>query len=256
MNTHNLIMRAISKYRRIATRYLYRRMVTLNNSAPIISFSFDDAPHTAFIHGGDILKSHGVEATFYVSLGMLESDSPSGPIASVDDLRRAVKEGHELGCHTYDHKHPRKTSTKLFVQSVIQNRQALTQLFPEMTFSTLAYPFCGPKPATKKVVGKLFKCCRTGGQTFNVGTTDLNLLKAYFLDTRIGNTINTIRHVIDKNAEYNGWLIFATHDIDDNPSPYGCSKKFFKEVVTHAANSGSLFLPVGKACEHIHIKGQ
>jgi len=256
MNINNFLMHIVLKYRRTTTKYLYRRMVKLNIATPIISFSFDDAPHTAFTHGGDILNVYGARATFYVSLGMLESDSPSGPIASVEDLRRSVKEGHELGCHTYDHKHSWDTNPDLFVQSVFENRQTLSKIFPEMTFSTLAYPFCGPRPAIKKVVGQLFQCCRSGGQTFNVGTTDLNLLNAYFLDARIGDTIDSIRHIIDKNAESNGWLIFATHDIENNPSPYGCSKEFFKMVVAHAAKSGALLLSVGKAFEHIQIEGQ
>jgi len=122
-----------------------------------------------------------------------------------------------------------------------------------MAFTSFAYPLCEPRPATKRRVGKLFRCCRGGGQTFNVGATDVNYLKAFFLDARNGNSIDTVKQLIDKNAEAHGWLIFATHDIDDNPSGYGCSKKFFEEAVAHAAKSGSLLLPVGKACERLHM---
>lgn len=255
MNMNSLLIRAISKYRRTTTKLLYCRMVPMKSTEPIISFSFDDAPHTAFTHGADILKAHGAAATFYVSLGMLSTDSPSGVIASQADLRRALEEGHELGCHTFDHKHPRETNTKLFVQSVLKNRQALSNILPGTVFKTLAYPFCGPKPAIKRRVGELFQCCRVGGQTFNCGTIDYNFLKAFFLDVRLGNTVDTIKLLIDKNAESRGWLIFATHDVADHPSPYGCSKKFFKEVVAYTAQSGALLLPVGKACEHLQMTG-
>ena len=248
---NSLLVRAADKYQRMMTRYLHRRMIKLHTSAPIISFSFDDAPRTAFINGGDILNKYEIGATFYVSLGMLSADSPSGIIASQTDLRRALEEGHELGCHTFDHKHPRETNTKLFVESVIKNREVLSQILPEATFETLAYPICGPRPTTKQRIGELFRCCRGGGQNFNCKETDLNLLKAFFLDVRNGDSLDTIRRLIDKNAESLGWLIFATHDIDYNPSLYGCSKEFFKKVVAHAANSGALLLPVGKACEHL-----
>lgn len=251
----NFILRSASKYRRAAAKHLSCRMVPMKLTTPIISFSFDDAPQSAFIQGGDILNKHGALATFYVCFGMLGANSASGTIASQTDLRYALKQGHELGCHTFDHKNPWETKTDLFVQSVFKNRQALSEIFPEQDFTTLAYPICGPRPATKKIIGKLFGCCRGGDQTFNVGTTDLNLLKAFFLDVRNGNTIATVRKLIDKNADERGWLIFATHDIDDNPSPYGCSKNFFKEVVAHAAHSGSLFLPVGKACKQVQITG-
>ncbi|MCK5223992.1 polysaccharide deacetylase family protein, partial [Candidatus Calescamantes bacterium] len=183
----SLFLRAVSKYRRTVSNRFRRRLVAIKSTTPFISFSFDDAPRTAFSFGGDILKAYGARATFFVSLGLLESESPSGTIAFQDDLRRAVEEGHELGCHTFDHKDPWKTTTKVFEQSVLKNRQALARVLPNTVFSTFAYPLCGPNPANKRRTGKLFNCCRGGGQTFNVGTADLNLLKAFFLDIRNGN---------------------------------------------------------------------
>jgi peptidoglycan/xylan/chitin deacetylase (PgdA/CDA1 family) len=254
MKLNSFYMRAVSKYRRTVAKHLNCKMAKLHTTSPIISFSFDDAPRTAFIHGGDILKKYGARATFYVSLGMLESDSPSGPIASLDDLQRAVKEGDDLGCHTFDHQHSWETKTKLFVQSVQKNRQVLSNLIPGAMFSSFAYPMCAPKPAIKQRIGKLFNGCRGGGQTFNVGDIDLNLLKAFFLDVKNGDTIDTVKQLIDENAKVRGWLIFATHDIDDNPSRYGCSKKFFEEIVKHSAQSGALLLPVGEVCEGVRCQ--
>ncbi|OEU83965.1 MAG: hypothetical protein BA873_07735 [Desulfobulbaceae bacterium C00003063] len=245
----SLLLRAVSKYRRTVSNRFCRRLVAIKSTTPFISFSFDDAPITAFSNGSDILKAHGARATFFVSLGLLESESPSRTIAFQDDLRRAVEEGHELGCHTFDHKDPWKTTTEVFEQSVFKNRQALAGMLPESAFTAFAYPLCGPRPTTKSRVGKLFNCCRGGGQTFNVGKTDMNLLKAYFLDVRIGDIIDTVRRLIDRNSECRGWLIFATHDVTDNPSPYGCTKEFFEEVVAYSARSGARLLPVGNACQ-------
>jgi peptidoglycan/xylan/chitin deacetylase (PgdA/CDA1 family) len=249
-----MLNRIVWKYRRTLSYQCGRRMAAVKLTTPIISFSFDDAPRTAFTQGGGILKAHGARATFFVSLGMLESDSPSGIIASQDDLSRSVEEGHELGCHTFDHKDPWNTKTEVFEQSVLKNRQALARVLPDTVFSTFAYPLCDPKPATKSRIGKLFKCCRGGGQIFNFGSTDFNLLKAFFLDIRNRDTVHRVRRLIDQNSEYRGWLIFATHDVDDNPSRYGCTREFFEEVVAYAASTGSLILPVGKACEQLQMK--
>ena len=249
-----ILLRAVSKYRRAVSERFYRRMVSIKTTIPIISFSFDDAPRTAFCVGGDILKFHGALATFYVSLGMLGSQSPSGRIASKEDLCRAAEEGHELGCHTFDHRDPWKTSTEVFAQSVLRNRRELSKILPETAFTSFAYPFCMPKPATKHRVGGLFTCCRGGGQTFNSGSVDMNVLKSYFLDCRNKITIETVKRLIDRNAESQGWLIFATHDVDTNPSPYGCTKEFFEKAVVYAANSGACLLPVGKACNQIQGK--
>jgi len=255
MPARNLMNRIVEKYRRTLSYQCGRRIVAIKLTTPLISFSFDDAPRTAFSNGGDILNAHGVRGTYFVSLGMLESDSASGTIASQDDLRHAVEEGHELGCHTFNHKDPWKTKVAAFEESVIKNRQALAKILPGNTFSAFAYPLCNPSPTNKHRAGKLFNCCRGGGQTFNVGKTDLNLLKAYFLDVRNGDAIEMVRDLIDRNSESTGWLIFATHDVDDNPSPYGCTKKYFEKVVEYAVLSGASLLPVGKAYQQIRMNG-
>lgn len=253
MSMRSLLIRIAGKYRRTLSYRFCRRMVAIKATIPFISFSFDDAPCTAFSHGGDILKAHGARSTFFVSFGLLGSESPSGTIAFEDDLCRAVEEGHELGCHTFDHKDPWKTTTKVFEQSVLKNRQALARILPETAFTAFAYPLCEPRLATKRRVGKLFNCCRGGGQTFNVGMADLNLLKAFFLDIRNGDNIDIVRRLIDQNTESRGWLIFATHDVVDDPSPYGCTKEFFEEVVAYSARSDARLLPVGKACQELQV---
>jgi peptidoglycan/xylan/chitin deacetylase (PgdA/CDA1 family) len=246
MTIKNLLIRIVEKYHRSLSYQCCRRMVAVKLITPIISFSFDDAPRTAFRNGGDILKAHGVRGTYFLSLGMLGTESPSGIIASKDDLHRAVEEGHELGCHTFDHKDSWKTKAEVFEQSVLKNRQELAIILPDTVFSSFAYPLCNPSPANKRRMGKLFNFCRGGGQTLNVGMADLNLLKAFFLDVRNGDTIDTVRRLVDRNAESRGWLIFATHDVTENPSPYGCTKAFLEEVVAYSSTSGAHLLPIGE----------
>lgn len=221
---------------------------------PIISFSFDDAPLTAFTHGGEIIGAHGANATYFVSFGILGADSPSGVIASLEDLWCAVEGGHELGCHTFDHKHSWETRADVFERSVLQNRETLSKSIPGTVFKSFAYPISVPSPSTKLRIGRLFECCRGGGQTFNIGRMDLNLLKAYFLDNRTGVSVDEIKNLIDQNCEAKGWLIFVTHDVQNDPSRYGCTKEFFKEVVAHSASSGSTLLTVEKALEHIKMQ--
>lgn len=239
------------RYRILANRF-GRRMTAIKTSVPIISFTFDDAPRTAFIAGGDILKAVGARATFYVSLGLLGSQTEVGIIASRDDLQRAVDEGHELGCHTFDHLGSWQTTTENFMLSVARNREALDRVLPGARFRTFAYPMSESRPGVKSRLEKYFMCCRGGiGQTPNVGMADLNLLKDYFLDARKNVNMDQIERLIDYNSSRQGWLIFVTHDVADDPSPYGCTPKFFGEVVGCAARSGALLLPVKEACEKI-----
>jgi len=248
-----LLARIMGKYHRTLAYGLCRRTYPIVTPVPIISFTFDDAPQTAFTTGGDILASRGARGTYFVSMGLLGSRTESGTIASVDDLRRAAAYGHELGCHTFDHLDTWQTSTGGFVESVVRNRRALAEIFPGGSFKTFAYPKSEPKPTVKRQLQKYFLCCRGGGQTSNVHTADLNLLKAYFLDRRNKVDLDTVRDLIDRNTKLRGWLIFATHDVTDNPSPYGCTPEFFDRVAEYASRSGSLLLPVADSCEMLGI---
>src|SRR5262249_39888043 len=141
--------------------------------------------------------------------------------------------------------------TAKFMESVVENKQALDRILPGAIFRTFAYPKSGAKLSIKFYLEKHFICCRGGGQIPNVGTADLNLLKACFLAKREKIDINFIRDLINYNASCHGWLVFATHDVTDNPSPYGCTPEFFAEVVEYAVRSCSLLLPLGEAYDKL-----
>lgn len=247
----SLLSRITGKYHRTLANQFCRRMVAVKASVPIISFTFDDAPRTAFNTGIDILSSHGAKATFYVSLGLLGAETEVGTIASLNDLSRAITEGNELGCHTFDHLDAWQTPTEKFMESVVENKNALDRIVHGARFKTFAYPKSGATLAVKLHLEKYFICCRGGGQTANVGVADLNLLKACFLDRRTNVDLSFVRELISYNAACRGWLIFATHDVTDNPSLYGCTPKFFAQVVEYAVRSGAVLLPVGEACENL-----
>lgn len=243
-----LIRRAIGKGRReLATRF-QRRELLIDGDRPVVSFTFDDAPCSAFELGGDILRAHGVRATYYVSLGLLGRPGEVGAIGGRGHLVRAVETGHELGCHTFDHLDAWHASARQFIASVDANREALRQLLPGYAFRSFAYPKSGAKLSVKAALEERFDCCRGGGQTFNAGATDLNLLRACFLDRRAGVDRRSVHALIEANAERCGWLIFAAHDISNRESSFTCTTGFFETVVRRAVNSGARVLPVAAAC--------
>jgi len=213
MHTRSLITRASGKVRRLLADQFGRRTLSIKTPVPIVSFTFDDAPVTAFREGRGILKQFGARATYYVSLGLLDAETEVGKIASVGDLARAVDEGGELGCHTFDHLDPWHTSSAAFMASVAR--------------------------------------CRGGGQATNADSADLNLLKACFVDRRTGIDTVFIRTLVDYNADRRGWLILATHDVAADPSPYGCTPEFLETIAQYASRSGALLLPVGEACARL-----
>jgi len=238
--------RVVRYVKRNAASALFQKRIAVRPTKPLISFTFDDYPRSALLCGGAILKRHHVSGTYYVALGLMGQDSPSGPICVLDDLKRTLDDGHELGSHTYSHCHSWDTPPSEFEDSVVKNGSALSEMLPGTVFRSFSYPICAPRPTIKKHTSRHFDCCRAEGQILNAGVADLNQLSAFFLE-RSRDNIAEVKKLIDKNAEERGWIIFATHDIESRPSPYGCTPEFFAEVVRYGVESGAQILPVIEA---------
>jgi peptidoglycan/xylan/chitin deacetylase (PgdA/CDA1 family) len=232
---------------------LYRRQLNLRLARPIVSFTFDDFPSTALQTGGAILKEYGARGTYYVSMGLVGKESPSGLICSLDEIQNLAEDGHELGCHTYSHCHSWNTPPERFEEDIVKNQAALQEILPHYRLETLSYPISEPRPDTKRRAGNHFRACRAGGQTLNQGRTDLNQLYAYFLE-QSGENLAAVNALIAQCLHTCGWLILATHDVQEKPSPYGCSPRFFEDVVQSAAESGAQILPVAEALNVIQSK--
>jgi len=242
-----------NKWRRVSISQFARRDFTLNSDVPLVSFTFDDFPRTALTNAGQILANRGAHGTYFVSSQMLGGPSASGPIASRDDLSTLVQAGHELGCHTFEHLDGCRSTPEAFERSIAANEAAVAECVPGLTLPIFAYPLDGPVLSVKKAVSKHFVGCRWGGQSFNAGVADLNLLKAYFLDERTRHDLDAVRAIIQQNADARGWLIFATHDVNPNPSPYGCAPDFFDAVVRLSLESGARVVPMMQACRQLKI---
>ena len=246
----SLLKRLQGKYRRTLSAAMCRRPVKMQNTGPLISFTFDDFPQSALEVGGKILRAHGVVGTYYVSLGLLNRDEPTGRICSSTDLKEVLAQEHELGCHTFGHCDAWKTESCSFEESIVTNRLALKQILPETKFVTMSYPISTPRPDTKRRTGQHFAGCRGGGQRFNHGTIDLNYLHAFFLE-QSRDVPAVIWEMINRNRDRGGWLIFATHDVATNPTQFGCTPEFFEEVVKQSIESGAKVIPVAEALDEL-----
>lgn len=246
MSLSKIIHRLQTRIRRDASHYLGRRDFDLRSTQPIISFTFDDFPRTALHQGGCILKRYGHHGTYYVALGLMDTEIPAGRAFSREDLLQVVADGHELGCHTYAHCHAWDCAPYVFEENIIENQRKLRMLLPGAEFKSLSYPIAWPRPATKRRVAKHFQCARSSGPSFNLGRTDANNLRATFIEKHRDNPAVMFR-LIEENQRAGGWLIFATHDVTQNPSFFGCEPSLFEELVRLATNSGARILPLASA---------
>ena len=255
MSLGSLRNRVRNRLRADASRFLFQRRFEVAPPVPLVSFTFDDFPRSAFREGGAILRDHGLSGTYYASLGLMGQTSVLGPLFLRRDLEDLLAQGHELGSHTYAHLDPWETRPEIFEESIAENDRALEALIPGAAFRTFSYPLQFPRPGTKRRVSGRFPCSRGGGRDrTNSGWIDLNLLEACFL-TRAREDLAPIRDLIDRNRRARGWLIFATHDIGDRPSPHGCTPAFFESVVRLAVASGARVLPVVRAWEAVASAG-
>jgi peptidoglycan/xylan/chitin deacetylase (PgdA/CDA1 family) len=249
MNVSAIRTKAKFRLRReIATR-LARRPIPMRNAEPIISFTFDDFPRSALLQGGAILCEYGVTGTFFASFGLMGRMEPTGEIFSAKDLPELERQKHEIGCHTFDHCHSWETSAAVFEESIARNKAALAQYMPTRIFQTFSYPISGPNYEIKQRIANHFACCRGGGQSFNIGTADLNHLTSFFIE-QSRDQLDVIERVLEENARRCGWLIFSTHDVSEMPTRFGCTPKCFAEVVRLSKQSGARILPV---IEALHV---
>lgn len=241
-----LFSKVVGRLKRDASRLLARRTVTIAPFTPIVSFTFDDFPRSALHTAGKILLEHGFRGTYYASFGLMNRTAPTGEIFTCDDLSEFTRQGHELGCHTFDHCHSWDTAPTEFEASILRNKRAAADLLPGLMMKSLSYPISGPRPATKRRIRRHFHCARGGGQRFNRGATDVRFLSAFFIEQSREN-FAAIQQVIDFNAQAKGWLIFVTHDVSVSPTPYGCPPGLFEKIVASVAQSRAQVLPVYEA---------
>jgi peptidoglycan/xylan/chitin deacetylase (PgdA/CDA1 family) len=246
----NVVERLSRRYCQWSAARFCRRPVDIRCERPIVSFSFDDFPRTATSAGGQVLKDLGIRGTYFVAFGLETSPTSGGTAFTIDDLHQVVSDGHELGCHTYGHELSHRVTSKRYEASVQRNQDRLRELHLKIPWRVFAYPAGSASAGTKRIVQARFLCGRGTSPGINADNTDLNLLRAnslYSAQRPVESHIARVDDVIAKK----GWLIFYTHDVQDNPSRYGCTPEYLRIIAQAAVDSGAEVLRIGDAISKI-----
>src|ERR1700694_2775041 len=150
----------IGAVRRHFLSSVYARSVLLGDRGPIVSFSFDDFPRTAYTVGGHILQEFGARGTFYAALGLMNTSNELGEQFRLEDLHLLTEEGHELGSHTFSHLSCRKASLSEFRQDVPKGREAIRNTTGLADSGNFAYPYGAATVRAKKALGREMISCR------------------------------------------------------------------------------------------------
>ncbi|HVH81660.1 MAG TPA: polysaccharide deacetylase family protein, partial [Stellaceae bacterium] len=202
----------------------------------VVSFTFDDFPRSAWENGGAILEDYASYGTYYAAMGLAGTANHLGPMFEVDDLRAAHDRGHEVACHTFSHRDCARMPVVQIAAEIDQNAAALSQVLDGAPVTNFAYPFGGVSQAAKSALARRFGSCRGTGRGLNRGITDLADLLSTSLYSHNFDRNRLCQLIEDAQAE-NAWLIFYTHDVADDPSPFGCTPAQFQSIVAYAAES-------------------
>ena len=227
-----------------------RRNLQLPEKFPLVSFTFDDFPRSALTNGGKILKKYGLEGTYYVAPMLANEVNIQGEHFDQDDLQALLSDGHELGSHTYSHLSIHSNVLDDYVADVRMANAFVQKITGNDSKVNFAYPFGHVSLAGKSRIGQIQSSCRSTFDGINYGTIDLNILRANPLYGARGNFEN-VEELIRMNAKNGGWLIFYTHDVREEPSPYGCSITFFEQVVKRTIESRTRIMTVAAAIKEI-----
>jgi peptidoglycan/xylan/chitin deacetylase (PgdA/CDA1 family) len=222
---------------------LYSRRVSLGDGGPIVTFSFDDFPRTAYIAGGAILKNFGARGTYYAAVGLMNTSNELGEQFRRDDLDALVEDGHELASHTFSHVSCRSIPHSQFVDEVDRGRKAIEEVTGQRDAGNFAFPFGEFTLSARRILSNRVASCRSIWDGFNGPDVDLSLLRANSIYGD-DNQAETAKQLILQNEKQKSWLIFYTHDVRPNPSRFGCAPAVLEAVVSFACRSGARIMTV------------
>lgn len=226
----------IKKVRKKIGVNFHRKPIEILPSFKAVSFTFDDAPISAFETAGAILKNYNLQATYYIALSFLEKPE-ADQYFDIKTLAACLSEGHELACHTYEHLHFYDNSHSQALKDIENNLSELKKHFPSEKFRNFSYPFGEQTKSAREITKSKFRSARGIENGINLGRCDLNSLKTIPLYEDRFSISEQIERITHHQAS-GGWLIFYTHDVQSNYSTYGCSPEYLEKVIQACVNTG------------------
>lgn len=242
----NLVTRASERL----ARHFHSKPFRIQNRAPLVSFTFDDCPDSAYSNGASILERHDIHGTFYIASGTCDTNATYWHVITPEQIRALHENGHEIGCHTSSHVNVKTLSASRLDEECRTNHNTLRRICGDIQLTNFCYPFGSLSLPRKLQLRKRFDSCRGNYEGINVGNIDLGLLKVVELYDRT-LTPEKLQRLLRETCDRNGWLIFYTHDVADPPTFMGCSPAVLRSTIETVQSMGIACVTIREGLRHI-----
>jgi peptidoglycan/xylan/chitin deacetylase (PgdA/CDA1 family) len=229
-----------------AARNLPMTRVRSQLECAVASVTFDDFPKSAWINGGPILDGFKARATYYVAGSFCGHHYNGIEYFDADDLLAVQAAGHELGSHTFSHVNVPTISSSELLKDAKRNSDFVRDILVDTRLSSFAYPYGVVSVRTKLLFSRLFPSCRGNTPGVNGRTVDLGQLSAVPLYSSTCGP-DVVERLVAEAKAVNGWIIFYSHDVSDNPTPWGCTPGLLEKTLRLLKNAQISVLPVKHA---------
>lgn len=194
--------------------YLSIKKKNIDYDKKVVALTFDDGPSKYTNEILDILKKHKAYATFFVVGNKVE--------VYADEVRRMIKEGNEIGNHSYSHKWLNRLTEKEFKEEIDKTNRVI-----------------------KKVTGfspKLFRPTYGGYSDRLKGYTNLTfvLWNVDSEDWKVKNTQKILNNILNNVKDKSIVLMHDNHNY---------ATKALEEVILKLKEEGYQFVTVSELLE-------
>lgn len=235
------------------SKFLCERLEKRTRTLPAgkyVSLCFDDFPQSAARNAAPMIEQLGWRATWYVAGGFMGKTEPEyGAMFEAGDLENLRRNGHDFGCHTFDHIDCRHANADELATQGRLSTQFLAQ-HGVHDVRSFAFPFGSVDLASKKQMAQAGPALRGVKPGTNRHEVDLNMLKACGLQDNEGGT-RRAKAELDALADQDGWVIIFTHDVRENPSPWGVTPDQYADLLQAVSASGAEIVTVGEMVDRL-----
>jgi peptidoglycan/xylan/chitin deacetylase (PgdA/CDA1 family) len=226
-----VIQKVSNSLNRTVAQNLHQNRCTVAFPKSVVSFTFDDFQQSTLQAVLPLFKREQIKGTFYTALGLENHyDAVLGQHFRAADIHRLIENEQEIGAHTFSHLNLAQSRSSDILADLAQEQSTFKANWGIQP-AHFAYPFGAFNVKSKGICSQNFCTSRSTLSGINGANTDLNLLKANKIYSHLDN-LDQIIALLQHAKSAGAWVIFYTHDIQENPSQYGTTPAFFQSVLS------------------------